>query len=664
MSNAAALLVHRPGQVGDGVYLERATLPEARPEEYLRAGLAKLPRLRPVQRRWRRFVARTNAHEAACKELSDSELEPELRKACLAMRREGFAEALLARAFALVREASVRALGMRHYDVQLLGARTMLEGRIAEMETGEGKTLVATLAASVGAKTGAAVHVVTVNDYLAQRDAEVNAALYELLGLSVGLIQEGMEPAERRQQYARDIVYVSNKELVFDYLKDRIAAGTTLSSHLQLRRLYRTGRAPGVILRGLHLAIVDEADSVLIDEARTPLIISETQPDTLGGELYHAAIELAGQLELGRHFELSTKNEIWIKPAGDELIAELSKGLSGVWNSQVWRRELMQKALSAVHCYHRDQHYIVAEDKVQIVDEFTGRVMPDRSWEQGLHQMIEAKEDCEITGERRTLQRMTYQRFFRRYLLTGGMTGTATEVASELRRVYDLDVVRIPTNRPSQRRWLTAHCWSDPEQRWQAVAARAEELSKAGRAVLVGTRSVEASERLAALFAERGIAHAVLNARQDGDEAEAVAQAGQTGRITVATNMAGRGTDIQPSAEVLAKGGLHVILTEYHESRRIDRQLFGRCARQGQPGTVEIMVSVDDELFRRFAGSAQNLLNTLSAHRKGLKLPPPLLRLLVKLAQNRAERHNQRIRLETLKQDRKLRTALGFTAQG
>ena len=658
MSNIAALLYGRSDAVGDGVYLERTDPKELALEEHLRAWLARVPRLVPLARRWRRMVNLANAHEPAMKNLDDAALVETFRSACAPMRRRGFDDALVAQAFAAVREAATRTVGMRHFDVQLVGGWTLLQGRIAEMETGEGKTLVATLPACAAAAAGAAVHVVTVNDYLAARDAEVNAPLYKFMGLSVGVIKQDMPLPERRAQYACDIVYVSNKELVFDYLKDRIAAGDTVAAHLRLRQLYRPGAQPGMLLRGLHMAIVDEADSVLIDEARTPLIISETRPDELGEALYQKAIELARRMKAGEHYEISRNHEVWIKPAGEDAAVEWAAGLAGVWKSAVWRRELLQKALSAVHCFHRDRHYIIAENKVQIVDEFTGRVMPDRSWEQGLHQMIEAKEGCEITGQRKTLSRMTYQRFFRRYLLLSGMTGTASEVAPELRRVYDLDVLRIPTNKPSRRRRLANTCRRTHDERWAAVADRAAELGRSGRAVLVGTRSVEASERLSDLLRARGVEHTVLNARQDKSEAEAVAQGGRTGRITVATNMAGRGTDIRPEIEVLERGGLHVILTEFHESPRIDRQLFGRSARQGEPGTVEAMVSLEDELFQRFAPALRELC--LKAAPDGGIVPRWLLKFLVLRVQQKAERHNRRIRLETLKQDRKLQTMLGF----
>jgi preprotein translocase subunit SecA len=337
---------------------------------------------------------------------------------------------------------------------------------------------------------------------------------------------------------------------------------------------------------------------------------------------------------------------------------ELSAGLTGVWTSALWRHELLQKALTALWCYRRDQHYIVQDGKVEIVDEFSGRVMPDRSWESGLHQIIEAKEGCEITGQRKTLSRMTYQRFLGRYLLLCGMTGTAAEVMPELKRVYDLEVYTIPTHVPSRRERLANQFSITAEERWQAVVKRAIELSQIGTAILIGTRSVEASENLSARFHERGIVHAVLNARNDREEAEIVAQAGQSGRITIATNMAGRGTDIKPSDEVVEIGGLHVILTEFHESARVDRQLFGRSARQGQPGTVEAMVSLDDDLFIRYAPLLLNIARRVSITQG--KPPLWLLNLLVDYAQMAAERHNAGIRTATLKQDRKLQSLLAF----
>jgi len=659
VSNVSALLKGKGVDVSDGVYLERADQREKMLEEQLRALVARIPNLAPKARRLRAFVAAVNAQEPGMREKTAPQLVAAFSSACIEIQRSGFVDVPVGAAFAAIREASRRVLGLRHYDVQLLGAWALLQGMVAEMQTGEGKTLAATLAACTAAGSGAAVHVITVNDYLAARDAQTNAPLYQFFGLTVGSIGQGMLPDQRRAEYAKDVVYASNKEVVFDYLKDRIATGGAVGAHHRLRHLYHDSRRIPLLLRGLHLAIVDEADSVLIDEARTPLIISETRPDELGAGHYQTALDLAARLQRGQHYEINARRETWLGPAGVDCLRQWTAGMPGLWSSDVWRRELIEKALAALHGFHRDQHYILVEDKVQIVDEFTGRVMPDRSWESGLHQMIEAKEGVPITGQRKTLSRITYQRFFRRYLLLCGMTGTAAEVAPELRRVYDLRVMRIPTHLPSRRRYLPNHCWVGTAPRWDAVAERAAQLCRQGRPVLIGTRSVEASELLGALLAQRGVGHTLLNARQDKEEADIVALAGQPGHITVATNMAGRGTDIKLGENVAASGGLHVILTEFHESARVDRQLFGRCARQGEPGTVEAMVGVDDELFRRYAPTLRHLAGAINLGTG--RVVPVALRLLVAAAQAFAERHNRGVRTRTLKQDRKLQRMLGFT---
>ena len=658
MSDVRALLAGRGLAVSDGSYLERDDQAPLALEELLRSGISHLAFLAPTHRR--QFLALTQSHEAQVMTLANEELANALRQAVRPMQKHGFKDELLAQAFAVVREASRRVLGMRHHDVQLLAGRTLLQGKIAEMATGEGKTLAATLAVCTAAATGAAVHVVTVNDYLASRDAEQNTPLFQLLGLSVGIVIQDMSPEDRRQQYACDIVYVSNKELTFDYLKDQLAVGSTLGIHQQLRRLQGEGRPSPALLRGLHVAIVDEVDSVLIDEARTPLIISESIPDDLDPQIYSQGIAMARQLISVTDFIHGKDKTIWLTQQGLARSHELAALLGGVWSSALWRKELIQKALSAVHVFHYDQHYIIVEGKVQIVDEFTGRVMPDRTWERGLHQMIEAKEQCEITGQRKTLAQITYQRFFGRYLLLAGMTGTAKEVEPELKRVYDLSVVRIPTHKTSRRHRLPDSVYVNSEARWQAIVERAEVIANSGRAVLIGTRSVADSETLGTLLTSRGTVHRVLNARQDQSEADAVAQAGQAHAITVATNMAGRGTDIKLAAIVEEKGGLHVILTEFHESSRVDRQLFGRSARQGDPGSVEAMVCWQDELFKRYVPILSRLLQQLrpqSGH------TGRWFRGLVAYAQWQSERENRRMRLETVKRDRKWLETLGFVGK-
>ena len=658
MSDIRAIVLNRGFEVGDGAYFERADASYSQVEELLRSVLARIPF--PQKKQSADFVRQAASLEPEMTGITDESLRAELGRVAGQMHRRGFRDDLIVRAFSIVREASRRVLGMRHHDVQLLAGRALLRGKIAEMATGEGKTLAATLAVCAAAATGAAVHVVTVNDYLAERDAQTNSPLYEFFGFSVGVVLQDMSLPDRRTQYERSVVYVSNKELTFDYLKDRLALGGTLSAHQKLRRLSAPSVPASSVLRGLHVAIVDEADSVLIDEARTPLIISETLPDDLDVAVYHQAIALAKSLDASSDFVVTKDRDVWLTERGYAHVAELAVEFGGVWKSSLWQRELVQKALSAVHLFIRDQHYIIAENKVQIVDEFTGRVMPDRTWERGLHQMIEAKEDCEITGQRKTLAQITYQRFFGRYLLLAGMTGTAKEVGPELKGVYDLSAVRIPTHKPCLRIRLPDRVFSTSEERWEEVARRACEISGEGRAVLVGTRSVEASETLGRLLDLRGVSHTVLNARQDKTEAETVAEAGMPGRITVATNMAGRGTDIKLSEEVAAKGGLHVILSEFHESARVDRQLFGRAARQGDPGTVEAIVCLRDELFLRYARLP--MLLYARQFKDASRIQALLFRILVRFAQWNAESQNRRVRMETIKRDRKWLMALGFVS--
>jgi preprotein translocase subunit SecA len=568
---------------------------------------------------------------------------------------------LLAPVFACIGEASRRKLGMWPHPVQFAGARVLLTGRLAEMQTGEGKTLVAGLAATALAGSGAMVHVISTNDYLAQRDCEEMTPLFEFFGLSGGHVIGGMEADERRTAYRNSICYVSGKEVVFDYLKDRLAGHGAVSARVsQLRRMWQpeaSGDAQPLI-PALHAAIVDEADSVLIDEARTPMIISRETPGLYETELLQWAIGAARTLKAGVHYKLREAREIELLPAAVEQAGLPPEGVRPVWRSATWREMLLRQALTALHLYTRDQHYILAEGKVQIVDESTGRVMADRSWEQGLHQLIEIKEGLEATQGRETMARMTFQRFFRRYYLLAGLTGTGAEASRELWSVYRLKVRRIPPNRANQRRRLTDECTATPAQKWQRVADDAVVAAVRGQAVLIGTRSVEASEQIGAELTLRHVEHVVLNARQDTEEASIVAQAGQPGRITVATNMAGRGTDIKLKPEALAAGGLHVILTEFHESPRVDRQLIGRSGRQGNVGSARAIVSAQDGLFEQ---QPKALLALLAASRGAAQRR--LLRWIVRACQSRAERRAYQARMQTLKQDRELHRLIGFAGK-
>jgi len=670
MSKSVMELDHRDLAVGRP-YPERADREPAvhdRVAEYLAKGLIQRPfrRLRDPVRALMPIVEYAAAHESALRMLSDEELRLQASAIRAKLRNSGFAPPLVGRCFALVREAATRTIGQRHYDVQLIAGFGLLKGRLVEMATGEGKTVAATLPAATVALAGYPVHLITVNDYLAQRDADEIRALYEFLGLSVGTVVQGMSRAERRRAYACSVTYCTNKELAFDYLRDRVALTHRSSSlHLSLGRLRGTlQRDEDLVLRGLYFGIVDEADSIFIDEARTPLILSSS---TGAGEerlQCEQGLRFASSLVAGKHFQIDlAERNLALTEEGRRELGELAEGLQGVWNSVRAREELVTQALSAMMLFSRDQHYVVIDGKVQIVDESTGRVMPDRSWERGLHQLIEVKEGCELTDRRETLARITYQRLFRRYIRLSGMTGTAHEVAREIKSVYGLDVVRIPLNRPSQRRAALPLVCTTSAQKLRIIADRVERLAMAeGRAVLIGTRSVGASEEISAALNARGIAHALLNAKQDKDEAEVVAAAGEPARVTVATNMAGRGTDIRLGAGVAARGGLHVILTEYHDSRRVDRQLFGRCARQGDPGSCEAIVSLQDDLFVIHAGGVTRLLARLVGG--GVPIPSWLYQPLRWLAQFQAERRHGYVRVQNVKQDRRLDRVLAFSGRG
>ena len=624
-------------------------------------------RIHPPALDLRRIVTITARHAEGLATISDEELRGRFRALRTGLRRRGFEPELVGRSFALVREVAGRTLGQRHFDVQLMAAWALLQGRLAEMATGEGKTLTATLAAATAALAGVPVHVITVNDYLARRDAVAMAPLYGFLGLTVGIVVQDVPPPERRLAYARDVVYCTNKDLAFDYLRDRVALSRRGGRLGMAVDALRGGdvAAHGLLLRGLCFGIVDEADSVFIDEARTPLILSANVDGAQELEMYRAALGLARRLQAGADYHLDERaRHIALTDAGQAQLAAFTTGAAGVWTSPRARQEMVVQALSALLLFHPDRQYVVADGKVQIVDEFTGRTMPDRSWERGLHQMIEAKEGCELSARRETLARITYQRLFRRYVRLSGMTGTAREVAAEVWQVYRLPSVGIPLHRPVRRYCAPPRLYADADRRWSAVADTVQRVSQQeARPVLVGTRSVAASERLSQVLAARGVPHALLNARQDQAEAAVVAAAGAAGRVTVATNMAGRGTDIRLDHDVAARGGLHVILTECHGSARIDRQLFGRCARQGDPGSCETIVALDDEVFRLHAAALVTLGRWLMRPAPDRCAPAWLLVALRRLAQWRAERQDCRIRRDTLKNDQRLEEALAFSGK-
>lgn len=612
---------------------------------------------------FRRFVRQVSALESEFADLGEAAMNQRIAALRLSLPRSNFGQREMVEAFAVVREMSRRTLGLFHFESQLFGGCVLLRGCTAEMATGEGKTLTATLPACVAALAGVPVHVVSVNDYLTERDAEKLRPLYEALGISVGVVIHGQEPLERRANYGAQVTYCTNKELVFDYLKDQLVlAERRHPLRLQADTLVgQESRSQQLMLRGLHFAIVDEVDSILVDEARTPLVISQetaNNPDEV--ELFEQALELARGLKVDKDYKHDAeRRHIELKDEGRLTIEEKTRGLGIAWTGRVRRDDLARQALSALLLFERDRHYLIRDGKVQIIDEYTGRIMEDRSWEGGLHQLIEMKEGCELTKPKETLARISYQRFFRRYRHFAGMTGTAEEIRAEFWSVYGMPVVRVPLNRKSQRIRLPDAVCANEDQKWRQVVAEVERLHRESRPVLIGTRTVEASEILSELLTEAGLAHEVLNAKQDETEAEIVAHAGQPGQITVATNMAGRGTDIELGIGVPELGGLHVILTERHESSRIDRQLEGRCARQGDPGSFQAIVSLEDFLVQGPRAGWSGKVARAGAI-GGLGLRPVLGRFALRRAQRRLEKIHARFRKELVKSDDRQGETLAF----
>ncbi|MGB8168417.1 MAG: hypothetical protein WCF18_13050, partial [Chthoniobacteraceae bacterium] len=506
---------------------------------------------------------------------------------------------------AAVREAAARQLGMRPRLVQLIGALALHRGFLAEMATGEGKSLTAAVASVLAGWSGRPCHVVTVNDYLAERDAHEFEPLYSACGLHAGCVIGTMQAPDRQRGHAADVTYTTSKELLADFLRDRLALGATQTpARWMVQQLRHPGAVAGTVMRGLHHAIVDEADSVLIDEAVTPLIIAGSDGSGSPERAYRLAWQLAARLEPQVDYRVNPRaRQIELLPAGVVKADAFTEHLPPLWRSTSRRKELFEQALHAREFFHRGKQYVVDNGEVVIVDEFTGRLMPMRKWRHGLHQAIEAKEGVEMSALDETLARMSFQRFFRLFRNLSGMTGTGHEAAAEFWHVYRLPVVAIPLHRPRQRKELPDRVFADAANKWQAVADEVERLHATGRPVLVGTRSVQASEDLSQRIAAKGLDCSVLNATRHAEEAAIVEKAGEPGRITIATNMAGRGTDIKLGPGVAEAGGLCVVATERHESGRIDRQLYGRSGRQGDPGSAQAFVSVEDELLVRFCAA-------------------------------------------------------------
>ena len=610
------------------------------------------------------YVDDANKFTAEFEHLTDDQLKSKTQEFKDRLAKGETLDQLLPEAFAVVRLAAQRVIGLRPYDVQMLGGIVLHQGKIAEMGTGEGKTLVAVLPSYLNALTGQGVHVVTVNDYLARRDRQWMGPIHEFLGLTVGYISHDMDNADRREMYAKDITYVTNNELGFDYLRDNMV-------------INRADR----VLRPLNYCIVDEVDSILIDEARTPLIISG--PSEQSTDKYYIVNRLIPSLKVRM---ITEKDEVKAKYEGINLdegvdaiidekahtatltdtgIAKAEKFLNvpNLYNDveSEWVHHINQ-ALRAHHLYERDVDYVVKDGEVIIVDEFTGRLMPGRRWSDGLHQAVEAKEGLQIKEENQTLATITFQNFFKLYKKLSGMTGTAMTEANEFWQIYKLDVVEIRPNRPSKRIDYPDLVYLTEREKFNAIVDEVEDLWKKGAPVLVGTRSIEKSEKLSHMLRAKGIPHQVLNAKYHEMEAQIISQAGRKGAVTIATNMAGRGTDIvlggnpankQEQDEVVALGGLHVIGSERHESRRIDNQLRGRCARQGDPGCSRFYISLDDELMRLFANTTKiaSVLSTMGM-KEGEAIESRLMTRQIEGAQRMVEGRNFDIRKQLLDYDK------------
>ncbi len=583
--------------------------------------------------RLRRTAKAVNEFGAPISALSDADLQAKTAEFKGRLEQGESLDAMLPETFAVVREASTRTIGMRHFDVQIMGGQVLYEGRIAEMKTGEGKTLVATLPVYARALEGRGVHVVTVNDYLARRDAEWMGPVYQFLGLSVGVIQHGLDSTQRRAAYNSDVTYVTNNEVGFDYLRDNMA-----------------WQVEDLVQRELYFALVDEVDSILIDEARTPLIISG--PSQESGELYEKFAQIIPRLRKGEDYTVDEKaHAVPIAEAG---VARVEKML-GIQNLYEQRNiELthqLNAALKAWNLFHRDQQYIVKDGEVIIVDEFTGRLMYGRRYSDGIHQAIEAKEGIKVRGEDQTLATITFQNLFRLYEHLAGMTGTAKTEEREFRDIYGLDVVVVPTNMPMVRKDNSDIVYKSEKAKFDSVVDEIITEHKKGRPVLVGTRSIEKSELLATMLRRKGVECNVLNAKYHEQEAEIIKDAGQEGQVTIATNMAGRGTDIKLGEGVARNGGLHIIGTERHEARRIDNQLRGRSGRQGDPGSSRFYVSLEDEVMRLFGGDRMTSIMERVGFTDEQPIESGLVTKSIQRAQGKVENHNYEIRKHVLEYD-------------
>ena len=582
--------------------------------------------------------------------------------------RHGLVGATAGQALAVAGAAMARALGKTPYDTQYRAAWLILQGRLAEMATGEGKTIAAALAAAAAALGQVRVHLMTANDYLVQRDSEALTPFYAALGLSVGCVVTLTPRDERVRAYRCDIAFVTAKELVFDYLKDHLRSGGEHDPRVLRARALQAGNSAASdlpLLPGLAMAILDEADAILLDEASMPLILAQPGP-AVDADGYTRAFEIAASLQRGRDYRaLSAARAMRLTDAGRDRVSLAVQGAAGVLAPPQRAHELVEAALTARWVFRRDREYAVTKSGVQLIDEVTGRIAEGRQWTGALQPMVELKEGVALSPPASTAAQITYQRFFPRYLRLGGMSGTLTEAQHELRMLYDVGVARVPLARASQRRWLGETLFVDAAAKWAAVVERVIAMSRSGRPVLIGTDSVADSAHLSSLLQAAGIPHQVLNAVQDADEAACIARAGRHGSVTVATNMAGRGTDIQLDATAAAAGGLHVIACMRNRARRIDRQLIGRCARHGDPGSAQTLLALDDALLQRIWPAWLRRAAAACAVQDGpqRRVPALLAAPLLSVAQRITEWHETQHRKQLRRAERQLGALYGFAGQ-
>ncbi len=655
---------YRPG-VLLGRYPQKKENKNTTFQKWLARRLSKIKfRCNPNKYSQSRILGQINYFDLSFRQLSETELTSQIATLRDKLQRSGLQQALIFEAFAVIREVAGRTLGNRHFDTQLLGGWVMINGLLAQMQTGEGKTLAATLPACTAALAGIPVHIITSNDYLAARDAKLLQPLYKRLSLHTGAVLEDMDTRQRREIYAGHIAHTSAKQIAFDYLRDKIEiASDTGALSFQFKQIQNEQQHTSrLLLRGLCFAIIDEADSILIDEAVTPLIISKKGLVEINNEQYRKALQLASTLIINRHFTVNAvEHNLTLTEEGESLLLELAQP-PGFWQNARRRNALITQALTAQHLFILNKHYIVRDDKIRVIDQLTGRLMEDRFWEQGLHQMIEAKEGCTITTQQEPLARISFQRFFNRYLKLAGTSGTLMEVRTELHCVYDFHVIKIPTHKPCKRLMLPERLYLTADAKWAALLDRITELNRLGRPLLIGTCSVAESEQISVMLTKHHLSHKVLNAKQDRQEAEIIALAGQSGSITVATNMAGRGTDIKLGDGVEQLGGLHVIAMTRNDARRIDRQLYGRCARQGDRGSTEAFISLQDE--RIASVYPTSLLKILSWFAGNDQLLPKFLaKIILRWQQKQRENRQLRLRKQLIKQDKHQASVLAFTGR-